>query len=59
MKKKGKKKGKKEGPTFQLVLGAADHERAAKFPDGVEPDTDEDKELNKNEEYDDETTAPY
>ena len=33
IKKKGKKKVKREGPSFELVLGAADSVRAAKFQD--------------------------
>lgn len=57
IKKKGKKKVKKEGPSFELVLGAQDHVQAAKFQVSQEPDTDEDKEEVKDEEYDDETTA--
>ena len=43
IKKKGKKKLKKEGPSFELVLGAADHAKAAATQDTVEPDSDEEK----------------
>jgi hypothetical protein len=44
MKKKGKKGKKKNfGPSFELVLGADDHVKAAAGQSTQEPDTDEEK----------------